>query len=112
MAKTFGLTRPDVKNYKKRVQKFISKGGSMPRKLKPLEISGRQYKRYFLSSVVDDHPNMINTMTKNKFKQIYSLSRHGLPADVIRSIARDVVTYEMNNRLNKWKSNFKKILVD
>lgn len=112
MAKTFGLTRPDVKNYKKRVQSFISKGGRMPRKFEPLERSGKQYKRDFLNSVVHDHPNMINTMTKKKFKQIYFLSRHGLPADVIRSIARDIVTYEMNNRFNKWKSNFKKILVD
>ena len=112
MARTFGLTRPDVKHYKKRVQNYISKGGSMPRKLKPLERSGRQSKRDFLSSVVDDHPNMINTTTKKKFAEIYFLSRHGLPADVIRSIARDVVTHEMNNRFNKWKSDFKKILVD
>ena len=52
-------------------------------------------------------------MTENKFKQIYFvLSRHGLPADIIRLIARDAVIYEMNNRFNKWKSNFKKILVD
>ena len=114
MARTFGLTRPDVVNYKKKVTRFISKGGRMPERFRPLE-SRRAEKRAFLQSVKNEYNTMLrdertkSIKTSKKLKNIYRLP---IPVNTMRIILEMANTSEMENRFKKWEKQYTKMVVD
>jgi len=114
MAKTFGLTRPDVVRYKKNVLQFINKGGRTPARFMPLE-SRKTEKRAFLQSVRNEYNTMLrdqrmqSVKTSKKLKNIYRLP---IPVNTMRIILEMANTSEMENRFKNWETQYKKIVVD
>lgn len=112
MARTFGLTRPDVVNYKKKVKRFISEGGRMPGRFQPLE-SRKAEKRAFLQSVKKEYNTMLrdqrtqSVKTSKKLKNIYRLP---IPVNTMRIILEMANTSEMENRFKNWEKQYKMVV--
>ena len=114
MARTFGLTRPDVRKYKENVKRFISKGGRMPARFMPLE--GRKTeRRAFLQSVRNEYNNMLrddrmqSVKTSKRLKNVYRLP---IPVNTMRMILEIANASEMDNRFKRWEKQYKKIVVN
>ena len=114
MARTFGLTRPDVRKYKENVKRYISKGGRMTGRFMPLE--GRKTdKRAFLQSVINEYNTMLrderkkSVKTSKRLKNVYRLP---IPVNAMRVILQIANDSEMDNRFKKWEKQYKKIVVN